>query len=138
MFTAKHLLSIAFIIILVLGAVLLILGMFVSVIAAMMITIPIMFPIIEALGFEPVRFGLLLLPNIEMASTSLPYGLNLYVMKGVAPPDTKMGDIFRAAVPFLICDLAVMALMIAFGDDRFLFVVRSLFFLCQYQKWVPH
>ena len=113
--------------IIVLQAVLLILGMFMSVIAVMMITIPIMFPIIEALGFEPVWFGLLLLLNIEMASTSPPYGLNLYVMKGVAPPDTKMGDIFRAAVPFLICDLAVMALMIAFGDEKFLFVVRSLF-----------
>jgi len=115
--------------IIVLQAVLLILGMFMSVIAVMMITIPIMFPIIEALGFEPVWFGLLLLLNIEMASTSPPYGLNLYVMKGVAPPDTKMGDIFRAAVPFLVCDLIVMALMIAFGDDRFLFVVRSLFFV---------
>jgi len=114
--------------VIVMQAVLLILGMFMSVIAVMMITIPIMFPIIEALGFEPVWFGLLLLLNIEMASTSPPYGLNLYVMKGVAPPDTKMGDIFSAAIPFLICDLAVMALMIVIGDDKFLWLIRSLFF----------
>lgn len=94
-----------------------------------MITIPIMFPIIEALGFEPVWFGLLLLLNIEMASTSPPYGLNLFVMKEVAPPGTKIGDIFSAAIPFLVCDLIVMALMIAFGDDRFLLLIRGLFFV---------
>ena len=115
--------------IIVMQGVLLILGMFMSVIAVMMITIPIMFPIIEALGFEPVWFGLLLLLNIEMASTSPPYGLNLFVMKGVAPPHTKMSDIFRAAIPFLVCDLLVMALMIVIGDERFLLVVRSLFFV---------
>ena len=94
--------------------VLLVLGMFMSVVAVMMIAIPIMFPIIMVLGFDPLWFGVLMLLNVEMATTSPPYGLSLYVMKGVAPPDTTMGDIFRAALPFLYCDAIVMGLMIAF------------------------
>jgi len=94
--------------------VLIILGMFMSVVPVLMITIPIMFPLIELLGYDPVWFGILLLLNVEMAATSPPYGMGLFVMKGVAPPDTTMGDIFRAALPFLYCDAIVMGLMIAF------------------------
>ena len=49
-----------------------------------------------------------------MATTSPPFGMRLFVMKGVAPRGTTMGDIFRAALPFLYCDLVAMALIIAF------------------------
>ena len=55
-----------------------------------------------------------MLLNMEMAVTSPPFGLSLFVMKGVAPPDTTMGDIYRAALPFLGCDLVVMIAMIFF------------------------
>ncbi len=88
--------------------------MFMSVIAIMMIILPTFVPVVIALGFDPVWFGAIMLLNIEMATTSPPFGMNLFVMKGVAPPDTTMGDIFRAALPFLGCDAVVMALMIAF------------------------
>ncbi len=49
-----------------------------------------------------------------MAQTTPPYGILLYVMKGVAPPDTTMGDIIRSAVPFLICDVVAMGLIMTF------------------------
>ena len=42
------------------------------------------------------------------------FGLTLFVMKGVAPPDTTMGDIYKAAIPFISCDLVVVILMLAF------------------------
>ena len=93
---------------------LLIMGMFMEPLSIMMVSIPIYWPIITALGFNPIWFGAIMLLNMEMATTSPPFGLNLYVMKGVAPPDTTIGDIYRAALPFLGCDLAAMALMIAF------------------------
>ena len=55
-----------------------------------------------------------MLLNIEMGATSPPFGMALFVMKGVAPPDTTMGDIYRAALPFLGLDLIATALIIAF------------------------
>ena len=51
--------------------------------------------------------------NIEMAATTPPFGMSLFVMKGVAPPDTTMGDIYKAGLPFLVCDLIAMVLIIA-------------------------
>jgi TRAP-type mannitol/chloroaromatic compound transport system permease large subunit len=71
-------------------------------------------PLVDALGFNSVWFGLLFLINIEMGQTTPPFGLLLFVMKGVAPAGTTMGDIYKAGIPFLICDLATMGLIIAF------------------------
>lgn len=93
---------------------LLIMGMFLDQISILMITIPIFMPIIRVLGLDEVWFGVLLLLNMEMASTSPPFGFTLFVMKGVAPANTTMGDIYKAALPFLGCDLTVMILLIAF------------------------
>jgi tripartite ATP-independent transporter DctM subunit len=93
---------------------LLFMGTFMSAVPMMMITLPIFMPLIEALGFNPVWFGILLLINIEMGQTTPPFGLLLFVMKGVAPKGTTMGDIYKAGIPFLICDLATMSLIIAF------------------------
>ena len=95
-------------------AVVLFLGMFMSVVAIMMITLPVFVPVIIALGFDPVWFAVIFLLNIEMATTTPPYGLSLFVMKSVAPPDTTIGDVYRAALPFLYCDAIAMALIIAF------------------------
>jgi TRAP-type mannitol/chloroaromatic compound transport system permease large subunit len=49
-----------------------------------------------------------------MAQTTPPFGLGLFVMKGVAPADTTLGDCYRAAIPFLVCDAIAMALIIIF------------------------
>lgn len=94
--------------------ILLLMGTFMSAFPMMMITLPIFMPIIYNLGFSPVWFGLLFLLNLEMGQTTPPFGLLLFAMKGVAPPDTTMGDIIRAGIPFLLCDAVVMALIIAF------------------------
>ena len=94
--------------------VVLILGTFMDLVSIMMITLPIYVPVIRSLGFDPVWFAVLMLLNIEVATTSPPFGLSLFVMKGVAPPDTTMGDIYRAGLPFIYCDLIAMALIITF------------------------
>ena len=90
------------------------LGTCLSLIHIMMITLPIFMPIVHALGFNEVWFGIIMLLNLEMGSASPPFGLMLFVMKGVSPPGTTMGDIYRATYPFLAMDLIVMALIIAF------------------------
>lgn len=90
------------------------LGMFISPLPIMMITLPLFMPVVHAFRFDPLWFGVIYLINIEMASTSPPFGMSLFVMKGVAPPDTTMGDIYRAALPFLYCDIVAMALVFFF------------------------
>jgi tripartite ATP-independent transporter DctM subunit len=94
--------------------VLLFLGMFMSPAATVLITIPLFMPIITLLGFDKVWFSVLVLLSTEIATTSPPFGSSLFIMKGVAPPDTTMGDIIKAALPFIYCDLVAMALLIAF------------------------
>jgi len=72
----------------------LVLGCLMDQVAIMMITLPIFMPVVTALGFHPVWFGVLYLLNMEIASTSPPFGMSLFVMKGVAPENTTMGDIY--------------------------------------------
>jgi len=101
-------------IIIAMQVVVLTLGAFMDPISIMMVTVPIFIPVVQNLGFSPIWFGAILLLNIEMATTSPPFGMNLFVMKGVGPPGTKIEDCIRGALPFLGCDLIVMALLIAF------------------------
>jgi len=92
----------------------LLLGMFITPTGVMTVIVPIFIPVIRTLGFNEIWFAAILLLNTEMATTSPPFGSGLYVMKGVAPKGTMMGDCYRAALPFLGCDLIVMTLMIIF------------------------
>jgi len=104
------------IIIIAMQIIILFLGCLMDVVAIMMITLPIFVPIVISLDFNTVWFAAIFLLNIEMAGTSPPFGMGLMVMKGVAPPDTTMGDIYLAALPFLGCDLIVMILILAFPN----------------------
>ncbi len=92
----------------------LILGCFMEIVTVLMIALPIYMPIILALGFDPLWFGILMLINAEMGSTTPPFGLSMFVLKAVAPPDTTMGDIYRAGIPYLACDAITMALLVIF------------------------
>jgi tripartite ATP-independent transporter DctM subunit len=94
--------------------VVLILGCFMDVVAIMLITLPVFVPSIKGLGFDPVWFAVLMLLNIEMAMLTPPFGIGLFVMKGVAPKDTTMVDIYRAALPFLGLDAIALCLIIVF------------------------
>lgn len=93
--------------------ILLFLGTFMEQIAMMMITLPIYMPVIGALGFNPIWFGIMMLINLEIGLTTPPFGMLLFVMKGVSPKGTTMGDIYRAALPFILCDLIALGLIIA-------------------------
>jgi tripartite ATP-independent transporter DctM subunit len=94
--------------------ILMILGTFMEQVSMMMITIPIYMPLIHALGYDPIWFAILMLLNLEMAMSTPPFGLLLFVMQAAAPPGTTMGDICKSAAPFLLCDLIVMIILIAF------------------------
>ena len=89
-------------------------GVFMEPLTIMMVTLPIYMPIIKTLGFDPIWFGTIMLINMEMATTTPPFGLVLFVMKSVATSDTTMGDIYKAGLPFLACDAVAMGLVMAF------------------------
>jgi tripartite ATP-independent transporter DctM subunit len=102
------------IVMLLMQLVIIFLGMFIEQTSIVMVTIPIFMPIVSAMGWDPIWFGAIMMLNLEMATISPPFGLSLFVMKGIASPGTTMGDIYRAALPFVGLNLVVMALMIAF------------------------
>ncbi len=102
------------VVLILMQVIVLFLGMFIEQTSIVMVTIPIFMPIVQALGWDPIWFGAILMLNLEMATISPPFGLSLFVMKGIASPDTRMSDIYRAALPFVGLNILVMAIMIAF------------------------
>ena len=93
-----------------------ILGCIMDQVSIMMISIPIFMPLARTLGFEPLWFGIIALITIEMGVKTPPFGLLLFVMKGISPPDTTMKEIIQAAIPFIIMDLICVGLLIMFPN----------------------
>jgi len=93
--------------------VVLIMGCFMETVAIMMITIPIYMPVVNAFGFDKIWFGVMMLIALETGLITPPFGVTLFVMKGVAPPDITMGDIWRAVTPYVIIDILCIALIMA-------------------------
>lgn len=94
--------------------IILILGMLMECVGMMMITIPLFMPIVQTLGVEPVWWAVVILLAISIGPHTPPFGLDMFVLKGIAPPDISLGDIWRSAIPFVTCDLIVLSLIIAF------------------------
>lgn len=90
------------------------LGMFLEQTSIVMVTIPIYMPIVHAMGWEPVWFGAIMLLNLELATLSPPFGLSLFVMKGIVSEETTMTDIYVAVLPFVLINLIVMGIIIGF------------------------
>jgi tripartite ATP-independent transporter DctM subunit len=91
----------------------LILGMFLEGFAMMVLTIPIVFPIVTALGIDPIWFGIFMVIVLEMGLISPPVGINVFVVKGVAE-DVPMGKIFTGILPFWWAMVVCLAILIAF------------------------
>ena len=106
----------AFAILFMMFCVLILLGMFMDATSMMLITVPIFFPLAGALGFDLIWYGLFVLITIEMAGTTPPFGLLLYVMLGVAPKGTTLIDVAKAAFPFLVCDTILILILIAWPN----------------------
>jgi tripartite ATP-independent transporter DctM subunit len=96
-----------------LAVIYLILGMFVDALSLMLITLPVIFPTVVALGFDPIWFGVIMVKFIELALITPPVGMNLYIIKAIAP-DFSMEDIFRGVFWFVIADLCTLTLLILY------------------------
>lgn len=91
----------------------LIIGTFVDMVAALFITLPVIFPAMMKLGFDPIWFGVLIVMQCEIALISPPFGLSLFIVKGVVK-DVTMGEVIKGIFPFFVVDLIVLGLYIAF------------------------
>jgi tripartite ATP-independent transporter DctM subunit len=91
----------------------LVLGCFLDAISMMVLTMPVIFPVITTLGFDPIYFGVICVLMMEAGLITPPVGLNVYTLAGVAK-DVPMEEIFRGAVPFLISMIVVVILITIF------------------------
>ena len=91
----------------------LILGTFLEGFAMLVLTLPIFFPIVETMGIDPIWFGVLVVLTLEMGLISPPVGLNVFIVKSVAPK-VPLGDIFLGVIPFWLMMLVALAILVAF------------------------
>jgi tripartite ATP-independent transporter DctM subunit len=101
-------------ILIIMLAIVILLGCFIEQVSIMMITLPIFMPIVKTLGLDPVWVCILILLCLSIGQLSPPFGLALFVMKAVTPPEITMRDIFRAAVPYCLLDIIGVGLVLAF------------------------
>ncbi|MCE3028466.1 TRAP transporter large permease [Salinicola sp. DM10] len=89
------------------------LGMFMDSIAMLVITVPVVFPIVQALGIDPVWFGVITVLTVELGLITPPVGMNVFVIKAMAP-HVGLGEIFRGVAPFILSDFVRLALLLLF------------------------
>ncbi len=94
--------------------ILLALGAFIDQLSMMLITLPFFMPLAQHAGFDLVWYGVLLLVVLEVSLTTPPFGLLLFVMKGVAPPQITLRQIYVAAGPFIALELLVLILVVVY------------------------
>jgi len=93
---------------------LILMGTMIEQISMIMIGVPIFMPIAQALGYDPIWFGLLMLLSITIGLITPPFGLLLFIMKGVTPADTKMSDVYYSALPYIALAMFGILLILIF------------------------
>jgi TRAP-type C4-dicarboxylate transport system permease large subunit len=89
-----------------------VLGCFMDSLSMILLTVPFIFPLVQALGFDPVWFGILLVTVVELGLITPPVGLNLFIIQGIAK-DLRLIQVIRGIVPFVLADVVRLAILIA-------------------------
>jgi TRAP-type C4-dicarboxylate transport system permease large subunit len=97
----------------IINIVFLILGCLLDPMAIMVICLPILFPIVSKLGFDPVWFGIIVTINVEMGMITPPFGLNLFILKA-SLREVTMEDIVRGSLPFVLLLMVGLAVVMVF------------------------
>jgi TRAP-type C4-dicarboxylate transport system permease large subunit len=90
--------------------------MFLDDTAMLIIVAPLYVPLIIALGFNPIWYGVLYTITCQIAYLTPPFGYNLFLMRAFAPPEISMGDIYKSVTPFVLVMIATLALIMAVPD----------------------
>jgi len=93
-----------------------ILGMFIEPIAIMVMTLPIMFPVMVAAGFDPIWLGVVSIKLAEISLLTPPVGLNVFVVKSSSPIPVTLGQVFAGVMPFILLDFLSLGLYVAFPE----------------------
>ena len=107
----------------------LVLGCLMDAMAMIILTVPIIFPVITALGFDPIWFGVIIVMTVELGLIHPPVGMNVFVIKTVVQ-DVTFSTIFKGVMPFVVTDILRLAILIAFPDHRALAAQPSVRLLC--------
>ena len=91
----------------------LVLGCLMDAMAMVILTVPIVFPVVTALGFDPIWFGIIIVMTVELGLIHPPVGMNVFVIKSVIK-DVNMSTIFVGVLPFVITDLIRLVILILF------------------------
>jgi TRAP-type mannitol/chloroaromatic compound transport system permease large subunit len=83
-------------------------------IGILLLTMPVFVPIIVQLGFSPVWFGILFCMNMQVSYLSPPFGPAAFYLKGVAPPEISLGDIYRSITPFALVMVLALTIVMMF------------------------
>jgi C4-dicarboxylate transporter, DctM subunit len=89
------------------------LGTFLDELAMILLTIPVFFPVVTKLGFDPIWFGVIIVLVVELGMISPPVGITMFIVKGIAP-DVPIETIFRGVLPFVVSVAIVMLVLLAF------------------------
>ena len=109
-----HFLGLApWMVILMILAFYILLGCVLESVAIILVTVPVFLPVVTALGYDPVWYGILMVVVVEVGLITPPVGLNIFVIRAQLP-DIPLGTIFRGIVPFLAADAALVALLLLF------------------------
>jgi tripartite ATP-independent transporter DctM subunit len=92
----------------------LILGTFMEPFGAMLVTLPVLMPVLQTAGIDMVWFGVFLVKMLEVGMITPPLGMNVFVIRNVASQYATLGDIFRGVALFFVADMVVVALIVAF------------------------
>jgi len=92
-----------------------VLGMFMDAIGMLLLTLPVVYPAVIALGYDPIWFGIIVVKMCEVCLITPPVGLNCYVVSAVRP-DIPLGDVFRGIGPFFAADAVTIGLFLAFPE----------------------
>lgn len=96
------------------SVVMVVLGMFLEAFSMMVLTLPVFFPILVGVGYDPVWLGIVTIKLIEMGLVTPPVGLNVYVVRASSPVPVSMEDLFQGIMPFLLMDVLTLALFVMF------------------------
>lgn len=96
------------------GILFLILGCFIEPIAIMVMTLPVMFPVMMNVGYDPIWLGVVVIKMCEISLITPPVGLNVFVVRSSSPVPLRLGQVFAGVTPFLLMELVALALLIAF------------------------
>jgi len=102
--------------VLVMQAILIVLGCIMDWVGICLLTMPIFVPIVVGLGYDPVWFGVLFCLNMQISYLSPPFGPAAFYLKGVAPPEISLNDIYASVWPFIILQAIVLALVVGAPD----------------------